>query len=522
MRIPGWFLGLFGFLGLIVMTGVCAFVAYGGVRSQVIQAWDRGLRVDSPAEIVQALINPSEFSMPTRPALSATATITPISLLPSPTPPAGAFAVTEQPSPTVPTGATATLDPLAQYRWDDPRQIRILLLGIDERRGFDTERAYRTDTIILLNIDPVRRIAGLISFPRDLWVSIPNFSQERINTANFIGDNVNYPGGGGPRLLMDTIAANFGVKVDRYVRINFTVFERVAEVIAPDGVEICVRETIDDPTYPDAGYGTIRVTFQPGCQKLDPTRLLQYARTRKTQGGDFDRARRQQEVLDALRAQVLSAGGVVNFFSQIPTLWNELADSYDTNMALDELIRLGFLMGEIPPENIQFKVIDQNYIASFGKAPDGSDVLIPNTGAITALIQSVLYPRPEVTQGDLFARAQAENQPIRVFNGTDIAGLASRVQEWLVGRGVRVEGVGNAPAHGGQPTLIKNYGTGRWTAEYLADLMGLPPDRIVPGTDGLATNGVVIVVGPDVQALLGALMPDASRRAARPGGDACR
>ena len=502
MRIPGWFLGLFGFLSLIVMTGICAFAFYSGMRSQVIQAWDRGLQVDSPAQIVQALINPSEFSTPTRTALDATPTITPISLLPSPTLQAQAPAAAE-PSLTPRTQPAATLDPLAQYRWDDPRQIRILLLGIDERRGFDTDRAYRTDTIILLNIDPVRRTAGLISFPRDLWVSIPNFSQERINTANFIGDNVNYPGGGGPRLLMDTIAANFGVKVDRYVRINFTVFERVVEAIAPSGVEICVREAIDDPTYPDAGYGTIRVTFQPGCQTLDSTRLLQYARTRKTQGGDFDRARRQQEVLDALRAQVLSAGGVVNFLGQIPTLWNELADSYDTNMALDELIRLGFLMGEIPAENIQFKVIDQNYIASFGKAPDGSDVLIPNTGAIAALIQSVLYPRPEVTQGDLFARAQAENQPIRVFNGTDIAGLASRVQEWLIGRGVSVEGIGNAPSHGGQPTLIKNYGTGRWTAEYLADLMGLPPNRIVPGTDGLATNGVVIVVGPDVQALLG-------------------
>jgi LCP family protein required for cell wall assembly len=509
MRIPGWFLGLFGFLGLIVLTGVCAFVFYGGMRGQVIQAWDRGLQVDSPAEIVQVLFNPSEFSTatPALAALNATATITPISVLPSPTPDASA-PTTDAPAdaqtpPPTPAEPTATLDPLAQYRWDDPRQIRIMLLGIDERRGFDTDRAYRTDTIILLNIDPVRRTAGLISFPRDLWVSIPNFSQERINTANFIGDNVNYPGGGGPRLLMDTIAANFGVKVDKYVRINFTVFESVVEAVAPGGVEICVREAIDDPTYPDAGYGTIRVTFQPGCQMLDPVRLLQYARTRKTQGGDFDRARRQQEVLDALRAQVLSAGGVANFLTQIPNLWNELADSYDTNMALDELIRLGFLMGEIPSENIQFKVIDQNYIASFGSAPDGSDVLIPNTGAIAALIQSVLYPRPEVTQGDLFARAQAENQPIRVFNGTDITGLAGRVQEWLIGRGVRVEGVGNAPAHGSQPTLIKTYGPARWTAEYLADLMGLTPDRIVPGTDGLATTGVVIVVGPDVQALLG-------------------
>ena len=108
-----------------------------------------------------------------------------------------------------------------------------------------------------------------------------------------------------------------------------------------------------------------------------------------------------------------------------------------------------------------------------------------------------------MTQGDLFSRAEAENATIRVFNGTDIAGLAGRVQEWLIGKGVTVGSVGNAPDHNSQPTVIKDYGNGRWTAEYLADLLGLTADRIVPGTDGLATNGVIVIAGPDIQGLLG-------------------
>jgi LCP family protein required for cell wall assembly len=508
MRISGWFVGLVSFFALVAMTGICAVVSYNGVRSQVIQMWDQGMAVDSPAQILNVLRDPSSFptSTPRTVALNVNTvpTLTPI-VAATNTPSGEALPPATLPTsnPAETAAPTGTPDPAAEYRWNDPRQIRILLLGIDERKGFDTDKAFRTDTIILLSIDPIRKTAGLISFPRDLWVDVPNFSQERINTANFMGDNANYPGGGGPRLLMDTIAANFGVPVDKYVRVNFTVFESVVQAVAPNGIEICVREAIDDPTYPDVGYGTINVRFDPGCQVLDPTRLLQYARTRKTSGGDFDRARRQQEVLDALRAQALSAGGITSFLGQIPTLWSELSDSYQTNMSLEELIKLGYLMSDIPRENIQFKVIDQNYIASFGTAPDGSDVLIPNTSAIANLIQSVLYPQPEVTQGDLFSRAEAENATIRVFNGTDVVGLAGRVQEWLIGKGVTVDSVGNAPDHNSQPTVIKDYGNGRWTAEYLADLLGLTPDRIVPGTDGLATDGVIVVAGPDIQGLLG-------------------
>lgn len=507
MRLSGWFVGVLAFLALIASTAVCSVVSYNLVRTTVIQAGDQGLQVDSLDKVVQAFTNPQAFATATPNSVAdtfVTPTITPIVINPNATATPNIMPTdgTTIGTPVTVIATPTPIDSSAQYVWDDPRQIRILLLGIDERKGFDTDRAYRTDTIILLNIDPIRKTAGLVSFPRDLWVNIPNFQPARINTANSQGDTSAYPNGGGPRLLMDTIKANFGVSVDRYVRVNFTVFESVVKAIAPNGTEICVRETIDDPTYPDEGFGTIAIRFAPGCQVLDATRLLQYARTRKTQGSDFDRARRQQEVLDALRQQVLSAGGIANFVGQVPSLWSELSDSYQTNLSLDEIFSLGYLMSDIPRENIQFKVIDQNYV-EFSKAPDGSDILIPQTGRIAELIQTILYPQVQVSQGDLKARADAEKATIRVFNGTDITGLASRVQEWLIGKGVTISLLDNDPTHNGQPTLIKDYGNNRWTAQYLASLMGLPSDRIVIGNDGLAANGIIIVVGPDIQNLLG-------------------
>ncbi len=104
-----------------------------------------------------------------------------------------------------------------------------------------------------------------------------------------------------------------GIPIDKYVLINFDVFTTVINLIAPNGVEVCPTQTIDDPNYPDAGYGFIHVHFDAGCQRLDAVHLLQYARTRHTQNSDFDRALRQQEVIKAVRNEVVSAGGIVNF-----------------------------------------------------------------------------------------------------------------------------------------------------------------------------------------------------------------
>src|SRR5690606_30867627 len=117
-----------------------------------------------------------------------------------------------------------------------------------------------------------------------------------------------------------------------------------------------------DPAYPDAGYGTIHVHFDPGCQMLDAEHLLQYARTRHTEGSDFDRARRQQEVLKAMQAQLVSLGGIGNFITQAPALWDELTGSFNTNLSLEQIISLGSLIQSIPRENIQTGVIDNLYV----------------------------------------------------------------------------------------------------------------------------------------------------------------
>ncbi len=530
MRVSGGCLGLFGFLALILMTGLCSIVAYAGVRGVVVDLWSTGVQVKSIGEVAQAALNPGSIQMaPAMTGLNTLPTLTPVPIIPTSVPQTAAVVdpnITPTVAPTNDPASVAvvatiapTQDTFITQKWEDPRQIRILLLGIDQRKGYEQEKYFRSDTMILVNIDPVRKTVGVISFPRDLWITIPNIGQERINAAMREGDRVSYPGGGGPALAAETIAANFGVRVDHYVVVNFNLFESVVAALAPDGVEVCIPNAIHDDRYPDVGYGFLVVDFQPGCQRLDATRLLQYARTRHTEGSDFDRAKRQQQTLEAMRQQLLNTGGITRFATQIPTLWNELKDNYRTDLTLDQIIKLGNLMMEIPRENIHYATIGVGDV-TFGKSPTGDDVLIPIMSDITTLIQDVLYPdisgaaaNPGTTptdntvaagsSADLLSKMISENTPIYVYNGTDIGGLAAKTQEWLIGKGVKVSGLGNDPTHGGTATLIRDYG-GRAsnTALYLAQLMGVPASNIQPGVDGLVSSGVVIVIGPEVQTLL--------------------
>ena len=189
MRVSGFLLGIVGFIVLIAFTGICAIFTYGLSRDTAIDFWENGIAVESAGEVVQAVFNPQDFeALPTAtpgqvevviPSITPISTIAPV-------------VATQNSATLVPveqTQATATIpvtleatEQFAAQRWGDPREINILLMGIDERVGFTTETAYRTDTMMVLHIDPVRKTAGVISFPRDLWVDLPGYNESsRLN-----------------------------------------------------------------------------------------------------------------------------------------------------------------------------------------------------------------------------------------------------------------------------------------------------------------------------------------------------
>lgn len=479
MRIPGW----------LFVVGIVVFVGVTGLLSLAAFSVARQLAIDAPwqpppsfEQVLQA--QPTATQLP-----QATATIAPTT------------APGETAAPTTPPQPTQTLDPAAGIADWPPGKFNILLLGIDQRSALQETGPFRTDTMIVVSVDSVRKTAGVLSIPRDLWVNIPGFQPGRINTANSLGDANGYPGGG-PALAAATVRQTLGIPIEKYILINFDVFTTLVNTIAPDGTEICVRELIDDPHYPDAGNGTIHVRFDTGCQILDAEQLLQYARTRATQGSDFDRATRQQEVLKALQAKVLSVGGITNFIGQAPLLWDELTGNLTTNLNLDEILSLGKLVQEIPRDNFHFGVIDNLYV-DLAATSSGDQVLVPKLNAIRLLIQQVFNPQDDLSLSELRTKADEENATIVVFNDTDVAGLAGQTRDWLAAKGVSVIQVGNTVTPTNADTEIHVYTGKMWTARYLAALLGISSDRIEPGADGLTREDIAIIIGKDVQPLLG-------------------
>ena len=498
-QIPGW-LFIVGVLALVAGTAICSVVSFSAARQFAVDLGESGMQVPSFGEFLAAQPTPT----PSPTALPPTATTRP----------------GDTPVPTQP-GPTATVDPLADYAITDPRRINILLMGIDQRKGETGE--FNTDTMIVFSVDPVRKSVGMLSIPRDLLVTIPGFQPSRINTANRLGEINQYPGGGGA-LAARTVTETLGIPIDKYVLINFDVFTTVINLITPNGVEVCPTETIDDPNYPDAGYGFIHVHFDAGCQRLDAEHLLQYARTRHTENSDFDRAKRQQEVIKAVRNEVVSAGGIVNFIGQIPALWDELSGSYKTNLKLQEILQLATLAQQIPQENIHSGQIGPQQTTSttvtLGGVP--ADVLILDPTQLTPLLQSVFNPQTtaaattdqtstngtaaiddtNLSLAELRQRSQAENASIVVFNNTDIPGLAGQTRDWLASCQVTVLDVGNMPSPSSSATTIRTYSDKPWTARYVAQLLGISTNQIVPASDGLTTADVMVVAGADLQPLL--------------------
>ncbi|MBT7818181.1 MAG: hypothetical protein HN672_02390, partial [Chloroflexi bacterium] len=122
--------------------------------------------------------------------------------------------------------------------WNGNDRVTLLLLGLDYRDVSSGETASRSDTMILLTIDPISKEAGMLSVPRDLWANIPGFNPGKINTAYYLGDIYKLPGGG-PKLAIDTIEQTIGVPIDYYAQIDFSTFERFIDLIG--GITIDVK-----------------------------------------------------------------------------------------------------------------------------------------------------------------------------------------------------------------------------------------------------------------------------------------
>lgn len=376
--------------------------------------------------------------------------------------------------------------------WSGHDRVTVLFLGIDQR--CDEVGPTRTDSMMIATLDPVAQTAAVLSLPRDLWIEIPGFGIDRINQAHYLGEANNYPGGGGPALAVETVAAALGIPIDYYVTVNFDAFIEVIDLIG--GIDIEVPEEIDDPNYPDSCYGYDPFQIDSGRHHLDGETALKYARTRATYGGDVDRAGRQQQVVLAAREKIARLGMLPQLIGQSPELWQTFQRNVRTDLSLEEAIQLALLVQEISRENIRTAVIDYDYVYD-QTTPDGQQVLVPIRENIRALRDELFIPPavPTPVLTNLPEKMRRENARVAVYNGTSTFGLAGDTRDYLEGFGVQVTEVGNADSSTYRSTQIIDFGSHPDTTLYLTQLLSVPPLNISNGTTPDGDYDVLIILG---------------------------
>lgn len=405
--------------------------------------------------------------------------------------------------------------------WEKKERLNVLLLGIDQR---PQERGpHRTDTIIVLTLDPEQGDAGMLSIPRDLWVPIPGYGENRINMAYVLGELRDYPGGG-PALAKETVEEFLGYPIHYYVLVNFEGFKQIIDIVGC--VDIEVPEDIDDPEFPDDNYGYDPLFIPAGHHCMDGELALKYARTRH-QGADYARARRQQQVILALKNKILEQNLLTGLLPKLPQLVSTLGDAVQTDLPLDQAITLARMADELDLDHINQLVID-NTLTTPSVTEGGAWVLLPNRDEIRPLVDNLFQPPPPVSEEEIKAQQeqiQAQQTPpgeiqesapppqpevsddrqrlaeeaarIVVFNGTTREGLAVHTTEWLESQGFLVVSFDNADRSDYAYSVLVDYTGKQYTLQRLADTFHVLPENVRNRSNLKSTADIHLYLGQD-------------------------
>lgn len=207
------------------------------------------------------------------------------------------------------------------------RPVNILVMGID-RVPPDSEEAAkgpfagRSDTMLLVRVNPEKKTANILTIPRDTRVEIPNVGMDKINAANVVG---------GPMLAAEVVSRNLDyTPIDRYVRVSTGAFRELVDLVG--GIEVFVPKRM---LYTDQTQ-KLFIDLQPGLQILNGEQAEGFARFRHDELGDIGRAQRQQAVLKALQKKLANP----LIIAQLPQLYMVLQRNIDSDLSLGEMFAL--------------------------------------------------------------------------------------------------------------------------------------------------------------------------------------
>lgn len=377
-------------------------------------------------------------------------------------------------------------------------RVNFLLMGYG---GPGHDGAYLTDSIMVVSAQTDTHQLAMVSIPRDLWIPIPTNRSglnwtTKINGAYTIGfDDSTFPykearfSGplGGGNLSSEMVHRVTGLPIQYWIAVDFAGFRRVVDSVG--GVDIDVPEVLDDPYYP-AGEttGYMHIHFNAGRQHMNGEQALEYARSRETTS-DFDRSRRQQLILLAVRRKVISIDGIPRLFG----LMGALQDHVRTNMDLPTLRRFADVVGHLQDTHTARVSIDNTNFLYNSHSSDGQYILLPYDPAYAGLHH---YLDQVFTDQEI----QVEGATVQFLDGTNSYGLRSRTMADLLTQlwswaGLKTAAPGSAARRTYVQSEVHDYSNGQApaTVAFLASFFGA--QVITESGPPPAGASVVVIVG---------------------------
>ncbi len=379
-------------------------------------------------------------------------------------------------------------------------RINILLLGYG---GPGHDGPYLTDSMMLVSLLPKTHQAAMVSIPRDLWVTIPAFTDRtyagKINEAYEIGiDDASwkkkrpeYTGRrtAGGELASAVVGAVTGLHIDYWLGVDFQAFRDVVNELG--GIDLTVDQVLHDTQFPKGetdDYMTVH--FNAGPQHMDGERALQFTRSRYSTN-DFDRSKRQQKVLLAVRQKVFS----INAVPKMLGLFDALQKNVITNLTIADLRLLAEAARSQPDEDVHRIALDNTNLLRDTSSAIGQYILIAKDKDFEAL-------QVFLAQVFLDRATLAEGATVQVLNGTDRYPLQpnTAAEGWtdlIATTGLKMATPGEANNKRYVTAEIHDYSGGRarqtvdWLAGFLHATVVAEPAEPAPAAR------VVVILGSD-------------------------
>lgn len=367
----------------------------------------------------------------------------------------------------------------------------VLLIGVDKRAESEAE-GVRSDTLILVRVDPLAGWATMLSIPRDSVVPLPNGNLGKVNGAyaygfynaeKLYGSGTSKDAGGGAAAAQ-TIERFLNVKVDYTAQVDFQGFERLVDSV--NGIVIDVKMTLVDPEFPTENHGVERIYIAPGLQQMNGHTALVYARSRHS-SNDFDRSKRQQQVLKAVLSAVRSRGIMANV-SLLPQWIGVLEQNVRTTLPIGNITTMTDLAGIATR-------LDSDRIAQLAINP--LEVRVDN------VIGSDIYWNPS-DLASLVKRWKTGSGidgivNLQVLNGTDVSGLGGKITTDLSKQGFATIDAGDGEKT--TTTMLYDIGDHNRERQRIIDSLGLSSTQVSvnatrPSGASQEAN-LILVVGTD-------------------------